>query len=235
MIKSDGLISSLWCYPVKSLLGEKLDSLDINNRGVVNDRIYAISNKLGKFGSGKNTRRFKRIDGLFSLSSSSHEDGVSITFPDGVVLSNKSQEIDLKLTQFLGQEVNLTREREIPHFDDGSIHILTSNCLAKLQKLLPHVAIDERRFRANIVISTSSNISDDDLVGKTITIGEVKLEVTHKTERCRMITLEQSDLDASPEIVKWVSKNYGLHFGVYASVIKTGTISLGDSITVIST
>ena len=226
----DGSISSLWRYPVKSLLGENMHSLHVNYRGIVNDRAYAISNKEGKFGSGKNTRRFRRIDGLFSMSAASANGGVFISFPDGLVLSNKSPDINSTLSKTLGQEVKLTQETVISHFDDGPIHILTTRSLSKLQSLSHREVIDERRFRANIVINTTLPISDDDLVGKTIKIGEVELKVTHKTERCRMITLEQENLESEPEILRTVSKHYDLNFGVYASVVKTGKISLKDKV-----
>jgi uncharacterized protein len=54
-----GSIERLWRYPVKSMLGEQCDTLAINHRGVEGDRLFAIQNLQGKFGSGKNTRRFR--------------------------------------------------------------------------------------------------------------------------------------------------------------------------------
>ncbi|MBV1909535.1 MAG: MOSC domain-containing protein [Kangiellaceae bacterium] len=227
---NNGSIKSLWRYPVKSLLGEKASRLDLDSRGVVNDRLYAVSNEQGKFGSGKDTRRFRRIDGLFSLAGKTTDDGVSIEFPDGVMLTDKDRDIDAKLTEILGQPVILSREADISHFDDGPIHILTTRSLSKLQDALPQIDIDERRFRPNIVIDVSPDASDEDLVDKVISIGEVKLKVTHKTERCRMITLEQSELNHSPKILKEVFRRFGLNFGIYASVINPGSITLGSSV-----
>ena len=62
-----GRVAALWRYPVKSLLGEQRPSLDLNGRGVEGDRTFAIRNADGKFASGKNTRRFFKLDGLFAL------------------------------------------------------------------------------------------------------------------------------------------------------------------------
>lgn len=184
-------------------------------------------NEQGKFGSGKNTRRFRQIDGLLALTGKSTADGVSIEFPDGVVLTDKDSRINTKLSQALGQPVTLTREADISHFDDGSIHLLTASSLVKLQKLLPESMIDERRFRANIVIEDMPLVDDGSLIGKIISIGEVRLKVTHRTERCRMIDLEQKELRYSPKILKEVSDSFGLSFGVYASVLSPGTVNLG--------
>ena len=223
-----GKVESLWRYPVKSLIGENLDTLNITNRGVSGDREYAILDSEGKFGSGKNTRRFKRIDGLFSMSAKTTNNSISIAFPDGTILNNSDSLINKKLSETLEQRVTLTKEAKTSHFDDGSIHILTTSSLALLQNLLPDSGIDVRRFRPNIVIDCP--LLDDELVGKTICIGETILVITHKTERCRMVTLAQLGIEKRPEILKSVSKNFGLDFGVYARVLSTGTISVGDRI-----
>ena len=226
-----GTIESLWRYPVKSLLGESLDHLNVDARGVVGDRTYAVSNIEGKFGSGKNTRRFSRIDGLFSLSAETTANGVLIKFPDGVAIEGTEQSLNSKLSQAVGESVTLTKEAEISHFDDGAVHILTTESLLLLRELLPSSGIDARRFRANIVIDSKE--LDESLLGKTITVGETVLEITQKTQRCRMITLDQQNLKSRPEILKTVSNHFGLDFGVYARVISTGSISIGDNVELI--
>jgi uncharacterized protein len=55
-----GRISQFWRYPVKSMLGERRQSLTVEQRGVQGDRLYAVRDADGKFGSGKNTRRFRK-------------------------------------------------------------------------------------------------------------------------------------------------------------------------------
>ena len=85
-----GKIGSLWRYPVKSILGEELPILFVDARGVSGDRMYAISTSEGKFGSGKDTRRFRRIDGLFSMESKTVGVEVLLKFPDGAELPPQS-------------------------------------------------------------------------------------------------------------------------------------------------
>ena len=58
-------LARLWRYPVKSMLGESRDSLELNSRGVAGDRLHAVRDSEGKLGSGKDTRRFRHIEGLF--------------------------------------------------------------------------------------------------------------------------------------------------------------------------
>ncbi len=223
-----GKVETLWRYPVKSLIGESLGDLVIDSRGVSGDRLYAISNSDGKFGSGKDTRRFRRIDGLFSMSAETTENGISIRFPDGSVFLGSDPAIDNMLSQTLGQSVTLTKEGDISHFDDGAVHILTTESLSLLNQKLPGSGIDPKRFRPNLVIA--SRLQDQELLGKVINIGSASLEVTHKTERCRMITIEQPGFENRPDILKVVSQGFGLGFGVYAKVISTGSVSVGDKV-----
>ena len=226
-----GKVESLCRYPVKSLVGESLDSFDIDRRGVSGDRLYAVSNSDGRFGSGKDTHRFRRIDGLFSMSAETTENGISITFPDGSVLPGNAPSISRMLSQTLGQQVTLTKECDVSHFDDGAIHIITTASLSLLREKLPHSGVEPRRFRPNIVVT--SQFHDNELLGKVINIGAVSLEVTHKTERCRMITIDQPGLESRPEILKAISKDFDLDFGVYAKVISIGSVSIGDNVEVV--
>ncbi len=225
-------IQSLWHYPIKSLLGETQNKLDLNERGVVGDRHFAIADNQGKFGSGKNTRRFRRIDNLLSLHAVSEDGIVSIGFPDGDVVDISSEKINHQLTEFLGQPVTVVPERNIPHFDDGSVHLLLSSEMAKLQSLVPRAQINERRFRPNITLDVPQHITDGDLIGRILTIGGVQLEVTHKTERCRMVTIAQDDLKFEPEILRPIARDFDVKFGVYAKVVQSGSIAVGQKVIV---
>jgi uncharacterized protein len=60
-------VSEIRRYPVKSMLGEVLAAVDVEERGLSGDRLWAVRDPDGKFGSGKNTRRFRRTPGLFGL------------------------------------------------------------------------------------------------------------------------------------------------------------------------
>lgn len=226
-----GEVISLWRYPVKSLLGECLTNVDIDTRGVVGDRLFAISDSEGKFGSGKNTRRFRRIDGLFSLSAQTTPKGVTITFPDDRSLLIDAPSVDNALSENLAQKVTLTKEEAISHFDDGALHIVTTSSLSALQSRLPDAEIRGERFRPNIIIDSMHN--EQDLVGKTVKIGRSSIEFTHLTERCRMVTMKQGDIQNKPEIIKHISQELDLHFGVYAKVLSAGDIRVGDKVEVV--
>lgn len=52
-----GTVVSIWRYPVKSMLGEELNSSFVTERGLIGDRVYAlIDQESGKVASAKNPR-----------------------------------------------------------------------------------------------------------------------------------------------------------------------------------
>lgn len=223
-------VQALWHYPVKSILGEAVQQLDLDERGVVGDRLHAIVDADGKLGSGKTTRRFTRIDQLFALRATAQGGSVQVVFPDGRVTDARSEHLNKELSDFLDQPVTLKREQAVPHHDDSAVHLLLSSELARLQALLPDAGIDQRRFRANVVLQTPPEMTGDDLLQKELTLGTVRLLVTHKTERCRMVTLAQENLGYEPRVLKVVANTFGVDFGVYAKVLKPGSISVGQEV-----
>jgi len=119
-------------------------------------------------------------------------------------------------------------------FDAAVVHLLTTASLARLAALYPAGRLEPRRFRPNILINTGdeqSGFVENDWIGRKITIGdEVHLGITRPCGRCVMTTLPQGGLPADPGILKTIAKYNNAKFGVYAEVLRGGTIRRGDSI-----
>ena len=226
-----GAVARLWRYPVKSLLGEPCDKVEVDARGIEGDRVYAIRDAAGKIGSGKNTRRFRQIDGLLSMRATYRGMAVEVQFPDGGALWANDPSMDATLSAVLGQPVALAPEGEIAHFDAAAVHVLSSASLAWLRAAIPDAEIDERRFRANIVLDVAGNGPvEQHWVGKTLRLGDrVELRVTMPTERCAMVSLPQRGLSGDPRILRQIIESADLLLGVYAEVTIPGTVRRGDA------
>ena len=219
-----GPIVALHRYPVKSLRGEELDTLRIEARGVVGDRLFALRNPAGKFGSGKSTRRFRRMEGLLELQATYDGATPAITFPDGRVLTGDDPAIHDHLSAYVGQPVTLAREDEISHFDDSPLHLITT---AGLRTLGLTIA-DAQRFRPNVVIDVPGyGFVEDSWIGRDLELGGVRLRITGGAVRCVMIGMAQEQLPEQPQLLRRVADLHDTCFGVYASVITPGTVQLG--------
>jgi uncharacterized protein YcbX len=112
-----GKVVSLWRYPVKSMLGEELNSSYVTERRLVGDRSYAlIDQETGKVASAKNPRKWGK---LFDFRAAFIEDppqvvenipAVRITFPDGTQIFSSDQDyINHALSKVLSRDVRLMR------------------------------------------------------------------------------------------------------------------------------
>lgn len=238
-------IRELWRYPVKSMLGERGERFWLDQRGVVGDRLYAVRDGAGKFGSGKTTRRFRRIDGLFRFHAAYDGDTPLVTFPDGATLRADDPTIHAALSAQLGLPVTLSREADISHFDDGPLHLLTTASLRTLGALgaswlagsgdRADARLDGRRFRPNILIETEEDgFPEEGWLGREIAVGPVvRLRVVRRTDRCVMVSMSQDDLPADPRILRAIARVNSACLGVFAEVVTPGPVRVGDRITLL--
>jgi uncharacterized protein len=100
-------VASLHRYPVKSMLGERVCQLDIDERGCVGDRWWSVHTSTGKIRSGKNTRRFSAVSGLLGVRAEQRDGAVFITFPDRATCVVDSDEAADRLSRRVGQPGNV--------------------------------------------------------------------------------------------------------------------------------
>ena len=120
-------------------------------------------------------------------------------------------------------------------FDLAPVHLLTTATLDRLRELYPRGRFEVRRFRPNVVLACPDGAGDfpeQAWVGRTLHLGGVQLRVTGPCPRCVMITLPQSDLPADRGILRAAVQHTGGNVGVYASVVRGGTVRRGDAVRV---
>ncbi|HLO10826.1 MAG TPA: MOSC domain-containing protein, partial [Pseudoneobacillus sp.] len=226
-----GIVKEIRRFPVKSILGESLSSVSIDNRGLLGDRLWAIKNMSGKFGSGKTTRRFQQMDGLFTYRARYEGTTPILTMPDGTDYRGDNHAVNEALTKLLGFQVTLAREESISHFDEGPISIITTTALRILSQELGE-PVDPGRFRANLLIDTgSTGYLEKDWVDRRIKVGpKVILKVVAPLERCVMVNNSQGELKQDNRVLRNLVNNHDASFGVWAKVEVSGGVNDGDKV-----
>jgi hypothetical protein len=121
-------------------------------------------------------------------------------------------------------------------FDLAVVHLLTTATIDRLRELYPEGRFEIRRFRPNIVVSTSADegFAENDWIGRTVAVGdEVRLRITGPCPRCVMTTLPQGDLPKDAGILRTAAQHNQANVGVYAEVIAGGTARRGDPVTLV--
>jgi uncharacterized protein YcbX len=113
--KSAITVSTLWRYPVKSMMGEELNGAHITLAGVLGDRSYAlIDTETNKVVSAKNPKKWPNFFSFRAAYTAQPEfnstQAVWIELPDGTVLRSDQADVNQKLSDFLGSSVKLATQ-----------------------------------------------------------------------------------------------------------------------------
>lgn len=183
-----------------------------------------------------------------------------ITLPDGEVVASDSANVDQVLSDLLGRAVafeanapsaptleeywppiegldhqDTVTEEAMPEgtfFDAATVHLLTTSTIDRLRELYPPGRFEVRRFRPNVVVDAGdAGFVENDWVGRELALGDqVRLRIVKPCPRCVMTTLPQFDLPRDPGILRAAAKHNGANVGVYASVLRGGTVARGDHV-----
>lgn len=228
-------VTQLWRFPVKSMIGERLDTADVHDLGIDGDRQWGVVDLDTDL-----VLTARRIPELLLAEPVRRADGtISVRLPDGTVATSDDQ-----LSAWLDRPVALRRpasdERgwyEIADDDDdpdsdwirwhgpkGVWHDSTRTRLS----IVSEDALgdwDVRRFRPNVVVSGGD---ERDLVDTDVVVGSTSLRVMKEIDRCVIVTRPQPGLDRDKTVLQAVAQERAGNLGVGAVVRGAGRISVGD-------
>ncbi len=122
------------------------------------------------------------------------------------------------------------------YFDAFSISILSEQSLATMNQLDDESRFDVRRFRPNLLVDipdTDHPFPEQAWVGRTVSVGSVRLKIDSTCPRCSMTTHGFDDLPRDTQIMRKLVAHSEGNLGIYASVVQAGTVCAGDSVTVV--
>jgi uncharacterized protein YcbX len=98
------------------------------------------------------------------------------------------------------------------------------------------MSLNVTRFRPNILIETVANrpFEEDEWVGQMMWLGEgaaaAAVNIYLRDSRCMMINLDPTTGVVAASVLKAVVRMNENNAGVYATVIRTGLVSVGDKL-----
>lgn len=125
--------------------------------------------------------------------------------------------------------------------DAFPLSLITTSTLSRLGQLAPASCFDERRFRMNIIVSTvQPGFVENHWSGSELALGDcIRLQVAMPDPRCVMTSLAQEELPEDIEVLRTLVRHNRLDIpgmgalpcaGVYALVLGTGSVQLGDTL-----
>ena len=226
-----GRVVALWRYPVKSMAAEPLEEVDVGWHGLAGDRRWAFVRE-GQTRSGFPWLTIReRADLLHHrprLTDPAEPDDstVLVRTPGGA-----EHEIDdPALAAHLGGARLLKQDRGV--FDTLPISLLTTQSVDRLGQRVGR-SLDPERFRPNLLVDTGGEpFAEDAWVGHVIRIGELRMRVDKRDQRCVVITIDRATLERDPAVLKTLGREREACVGVYGTTVEPGRVAVGDPVLV---
>ena len=245
MLKPIGHICELVRYPIKSMAGVPTESALLGWHGLDGDRRFAFR-RIGDQ-SGFPWLSASRLPELLLYRPVGLDESIGeplptcVHTPSGTQLELRSKALETEIAERLRGPVELM---QLKHgiFDDASVSVISRSTIATICREA-EVEFDTRRFRANIVLDTrdAEPFDEDTWVGGRLVFGGDEfgesgpaLSVTARDVRCMMISLDPDTAKQEDgRVLKSVVRLNANNAGVYGTVVQTGPLHVGQSVSLI--
>jgi uncharacterized protein YcbX len=207
-------VANLWRYPVKTLAGERLSSAALGPNGIAGDRLVRVRGPEGV----RTARRHYRLLGLRGTLGA-----------DGTPLVNghrwDSAEAAALVRAAAGDDAWLEAADESERFDVLPLLVATDGAVAAFGR-------DVRRLRPNILVGGVQGLGETQWPGAALHIGNAIVRLDSLRGRCPMTTVDPDTLERDPNVLRDIGRRFGGRLALNAAVVRGGTISVGDPVTI---
>jgi uncharacterized protein YcbX len=238
---SRGTIAGLWRWPVKSMAGERVGAMRVDGRGAGGDRTHAVLYEHKGAMKPLTAREAPRLLAWQAAYPFNVDGGLDpvrppyavVTAPDGHRYRWGDPRLRFALEDDLGRPVVLAR-------DVDGIQDLGRTLLVTVQASLDGLGgelggpIDLRRFRTNVHLELDAPAwAELDWEGGELAFeGGVRLKFLHPCERCAIPTRDPDTQEKWPQLLRHLTAEHGMAFGINARVVTAGRIEAGESVEV---
>jgi hypothetical protein len=252
-------VESLWRYPVKSMAGEELPEAFVGFSGVYGDRCYAFKDSNARKGFpylNANVQqrmllyrpRFRHPEraaappnlveaqaiapGVTPANAEPGDMTLDVVTPGGEVVAVDDPRLIEMLGEGLRGEHRLALVRSDRALTDcRPVSLIGLQTVRQIEEEVG-VAVDKRRFRANIYLDLAAGgFGESRLVGRRLRIGpRAVVAVLERDPRCKMISLDPETGDHDPEVLRQVAQAHEAYAGVYCAVLIEGVVAKGDPV-----
>ena len=228
-------------YPVKSMAGIATESAFLGWHGLDGDRRFAFR-RLGDdsgfpFVTASRVPELLLYHPIDVIESDGEPLPTRVRTPAGAQLDLRGEELQREIAERFGGAVELLRFRN-GIFDDAAVSVISLTTIAGIGSEAG-VDLDRRRFRANIFLEIDDGalFLEDGWVGGTLVFGDgdsrAAVSVTARDVRCVMVNLDPDTAVQDKRVLKTVVRLNQNNAGVYGTVVQTGTIRVGDPVSLI--
>ncbi|HEY5453879.1 MAG TPA: MOSC N-terminal beta barrel domain-containing protein [Acidothermaceae bacterium] len=228
-----GRVVSLFRYPVKSMGAQVLNDVDVSWQGFVGDRRWAFIQD-GHQSSDFPWLTVRELPAMWTYRPSFVDPSRPDKSPT-VVRTPTGAELDVvdpTLAAELGPGVRVIKqERGI--FDAFPLSLISTRTVTDLGATVGAV-LDPMRFRPNVVVEPTGDtpFPEEAWVGFVLRIGELRMRVDKRDQRCVMINVDPKTTERNPAVLRALGGDRQACLGVYGSIVAPGRVALGDVVAI---
>ena len=210
-------VAELWRYPVKSLAGERLESVGVREDGFPGDRSLRVVDGAGRLVTARTRPGLLALRA--SLNGAVHVDGRAWDSP----------EVAAAVARAAGDGARLVPAAEGHAFDESPLLVATDGAIESL-------GYDGRRFRPNIVVAGVEGMNERGWDGRRLRIGGANgaiVDLGHLCERCVLTTFDPDTREQDPDVLRRVNAELDGLFARNCWVESGGRIAVGDPVELI--
>jgi uncharacterized protein YcbX len=230
-----GHVTELHRWPVKSMAGQPVDALHLDERGAAGDRAHAL---FDEFKGAPRRLTVRQVPRLLLWQAS--YDGADVmpddvpfpelSAPDGRAYDWRDPELPQALEDDLGRPVALRRDLGLMQ-DLGHTLLVTTQATLDAVRSEIGAELDLRRFRTNVhVVLDAPAYAEEDWEGRELTIGEATFRLLHPCERCVIPTRDPDTAQKFPELLRWLTREHRGLFGMNARPLNAARVAIGDPV-----
>jgi uncharacterized protein YcbX len=209
-------VKEIWRYPVKSMAGERLTEIVIDEAGVAGDRKVLAKGAIGRILNSRYHPRLLGLKGSLGTDGRARISGHPWDSPEALALVREATGADARLLQ----------TDSLERFDVLPLLVATDGAIE-------YMGFDGRRLRPNIVIGGVEGLAERSWPGRRLQIGDAVIRAAQLRERCVMTTYDPDTQQQDLNVLRRIVRDLDGVMALDCEVLTGGTIHEGDPVKII--
>jgi uncharacterized protein YcbX len=209
-------VKELWRYPVKSMAGEQVQTIELTRGGFADDRKILVLGSNGHIITSRTHHRLLGLKGTLGNDGAARISGHHWDSTEALELVNKAVGPGAKLVSYEGVE----------RFDVLPLLVATDGAIE-------HMGFDARRLRPNVIVGGVKDLEERKWESRNLRVGDAIIHAAQLRRRCVMTTYDPDTLEQDRNVLRRIVQELDGTMALDCSVMQGGVLRVGDSVTIV--
>jgi uncharacterized protein len=209
-------IKEIWRYPVKSMAGERVTGIALDESGVAGDRKVIALGPIGRVLNSRYHPRLLGLKGTLGTDGQPRISGHPWNSPEALALVREATGVDAKLVY----------TDSLDRFDVLPLLVATDGAI-------DYMGFDGRRLRPNLVVGGVEGLAERSWPGRRLRAGDAVIHAAQLRARCVMTTYDPDTQQQDRNVLRSIVRELDGTMALDCDVVSGGTIHEGDAVELI--